>query len=114
MPDETSRPEQILRTRGPILLAALEDAAEARIERTEGSCVDCGEAADRLCGTHQEDRERAGEYRRTFDELQAVLGRVELDMVCGDPVHGERPVGVDGEWSHTDGTPQCGDAEPAE
>jgi hypothetical protein len=34
--------------------------------------------------------------------------------ICGDQVRGEPPVGIDAEWSHTDGTPLCGDSDPVE
>ncbi len=67
-------PPAILQTCAPLVLAALEDAAGARIEHTEGWCLDCVDSAEEFCGTHQEDRDRADEYRRTFDELWAVLG----------------------------------------
>src|SRR5437867_2215310 len=58
MSGEGSPRDQILRECGPILLAALEDAADARIERTEASCPECVQSPDQLCETHSEDRAR--------------------------------------------------------
>jgi cytosine/adenosine deaminase-related metal-dependent hydrolase len=92
----TSTRNRILRACAPIVLAALEDAAEARMERTEGWCLDCVESAEELCDTHREDRARAEEYWRTFDELKAVLGHDAGSFACSpDPAEApnapERP-----------------------
>jgi hypothetical protein len=56
------------------MIAALEEAAEGRIDRVEAYCYDCGEAPDELCETHATDLERADEYRRTLEQLRAALG----------------------------------------
>lgn len=60
---------------GPIVLAALEEAADARIVVSRRHpCPDCVTSSERLCETHHQDRARAEEYRRTSDGLCAVLG----------------------------------------
>ncbi len=56
-------------------MAAIEDAAGARVDRTEAYCDDCAEFPDGQCETHAGDRERADKYRRTLEELRVVLGR---------------------------------------
>ena len=52
---------ELLRTQGPVLLAALEDAADERAERARGACADCARSPEG--GMHgSRDRPRAG-YR---------------------------------------------------
>jgi hypothetical protein len=63
-----------LRALGPLLWAALEDAADDRMERADGYCYDCAVSPDERCETHAEDLERADEYRRTLEELRALMG----------------------------------------
>ncbi len=47
--------------------------------------------------------------------VTTVLGIEDLVCpICEDPVSGDPPVGDGGEWSHTDGTPLCGDSDPIE
>jgi hypothetical protein len=66
--------EEILRDFWTVVMAALDEAAEARMERIDaGSCPECVESSDGLCETHGEDRARADEYRQTWAELEAVL-----------------------------------------
>ncbi len=55
------------------ILAALEDAADDRVERADGYCYDCVQAATRRCEIHETDLERAQEYRSACDELRAAL-----------------------------------------
>jgi hypothetical protein len=44
---------------GPILLAALDEAADDRVERVEGACADCVRSGEERCDDHRE-RPRAG------------------------------------------------------
>ncbi len=66
--------DRVVRACWPVVGAALEEAAAACLEGGEGWCRDCEESSSGLCDTHREDRDRAEEYRRTADELRAVLG----------------------------------------
>lgn len=66
---------KLLAAHGPILLAALVDAADDRVERADSYCIDCVHAGEQRCETHRDDVERAAEYRRTYDELWAALDR---------------------------------------
>ena len=64
-----------LRECWPTVLAALEEAADARIERIEvASCLDCVRSSDGLCETHRNGRACAEEHQRTADALAAVWG----------------------------------------
>jgi hypothetical protein len=66
--------ERIHRDHAPVILAALDDAAEARIERTKATCPECSAAPPlELCPTHTADRERAEEYHQVADTLRAAL-----------------------------------------
>jgi len=60
---------EFLRIHGPVILAALDEAAAERVERTQSSCTDCVRSAEQRC----EDLERAAEYRRTSDAQAAAL-----------------------------------------
>ena len=64
---------ELFRIHGLTVLAALEDAAADRVERADGYCLDCVDAEEGRCETHQGDLDRAAEYRRTFDALHTAL-----------------------------------------
>jgi hypothetical protein len=64
---------ELLRTHGPVLLAALQEAADERVERVGNACVDCARSHEGRCMDHQTDLERAAEYRRTHDVLSALV-----------------------------------------
>ena len=64
---------ELLSRIGPTLLAALDDAAEDRIERADSYCIDCVDAGGSRCDTHQGDLDQSAEYRRTYDTLHAAL-----------------------------------------
>ena len=65
---------ELLRIHRPVILAALDEAAAERVERTQSSCTDCVQSAEERCEDHRADLERAAEYRRTSDALAAALG----------------------------------------
>jgi hypothetical protein len=64
---------ELLWIHGPVMLAALGEAADDRVERTRGPCSDCLRSAEERCEDHGADLERAAEYRRTSDALAAAL-----------------------------------------
>jgi hypothetical protein len=64
---------ELLRTHGPVLLAALEEAADERVERAGYACIDCARSLEGRCMDHETDLERAAEYRRTHDALFPLL-----------------------------------------
>jgi bacterioferritin-associated ferredoxin len=64
---------ELLRIHRPVILAALDEAAAERVERTQSSCTDCVHSAEERCEDHRADLERAAEYRRTSDALAAAL-----------------------------------------
>ncbi|MGH3166096.1 MAG: hypothetical protein ACRDN0_09410, partial [Trebonia sp.] len=44
---------ELLRTHGPVLLAALREAADERGDRVSGACVDCARSGSGRCMDHQ-------------------------------------------------------------
>lgn len=64
---------ELLRTHGPVLLAALDEAADERVERVSSACADCARSLEGRCMDHETDLERAAEYRRTRDALSTLL-----------------------------------------
>ena len=64
---------ELLRMHGAVILAALDEAAAERVERTQSSCTDCVRSAEKRCEDHRADLQRAAEYRRTSDALAAAL-----------------------------------------
>jgi hypothetical protein len=64
---------ELFRIHGPVILAALDDAAAERVERTQSCCTECVQSAEERCEDHRADLERAAEYRRTSDALAAAL-----------------------------------------
>jgi hypothetical protein len=64
---------ELLRIHGPVILAALDEAAAERVERTQSSCTDRVGSAEERCADHRADLERAAKYRRTPDALAAAL-----------------------------------------
>ena len=64
---------ELFRIHGPVILAALDEAAAERVERTHSSCTDCVRSAEKPCEDHRADLQRAAEYRRTSDALAAAL-----------------------------------------
>ena len=58
---------------------------------------------------------RSGRFGPAARRSSATLGIEDLVCpICGDQVRGEPPVGIDAEWSHTDGTPLCADSDPVD
>ena len=63
-----------MRTHARTLLAALQEAAEACIERASSCCDDCTDSEDDRCDTHGDDLAQADTYHRAFDDLATALG----------------------------------------
>jgi hypothetical protein len=88
---------ELISTLRPLLLAALDDAIEDRLERADGYCYDCGASENGRCATHQDDLDRAAEYRRTYDALFAALGTCPTSSLRKDGRSARRDCTT---WTH--------------
>lgn len=69
----------LTRAQASTVLAALEEAAEARRGPSVFACLDCAARQDRRCPDHQGDQDRASEY----DTLAGLLADALDAPPCG-------------------------------